>query len=103
MTPITDVVLLLSLGANGMWLGNSIVQRFQLGSPQLVRATFGLLGTVIVLGIGVFVLHFHGAIYTIDKALCLVAIVACGHCCSRLMELLPRPWGNAPKKRKTSR
>ena len=99
MTPISDVVLLLSLGANGTWLGNGIVCRLREKPARLVQVTLGLLGLTILLIVGVFVLH-HGILFTLDKSLSFVAMMACMQCCLPLMELAPRPWGNAPKKRK---
>ena len=103
MTPVTEVVLLLSLGINGRWLGNSIVSHLYDNPARLVQVAFSLLGATLLLIVGAFVLHFHGTTYIVDRSLCMISIVACGACLSRLMELLPHPWGHAPKKRKASR
>ena len=100
MTPIPEVLLSLSLAINGRWLGNSIVGRLNDNPTRIFRVTLALLVITVSLIAGAFDLHFHGPLYAVDKALCMILIVACGTCLQRLMELLPSPWGNAPKKRK---
>ena len=95
-----DELFLMSLGLNGIWLAKTIIRWAGDNSVRLVRATLVLLGLTILLGVGVLVLHLGGDWFSADKSVSGIVLSACLWCCVRLMELLPRPWGNAPKKRR---
>ena len=95
-----DKVVLMSLGLNGIWLAKVIIGWAGDNAPRLVRAMLMLLGLTVLLGLGVLVLQFSGSWFVIAKAVNGVAFTALLWFCGPLMELLPRPWGNAPKKRK---
>ena len=100
MSSLADSLLLMSLSLNGVWIATRIIRWAGSNSVWLVRITLGLFGLVVLLRLGVIAFHFSSEALDIDKAISSIAFSTCLWCCWRLMELLPRPWGNAPKKRK---
>ena len=102
MSPLVDFLLVISLSLNGIWIATRIIRWAGDNSTWLVRVTFGLLSLVVLLHISTLVFSLHSEAFAIERALDAIAFSASLSCCWRLMELLPRPWGNAPRKRKAS-
>ena len=99
MSPTADMLFLFSLCLNGIWLAKIIIRWAGDNSMRLVRATLTLFGLTVPIGFGVLVLHLSGSWFVVAKAVNGVVFPACLWCCVPLMELLPRPWGNAPEKK----
>ena len=100
MSPTADKLFLLSLFLNGVWLAKTIIRWAGDNPARLVRTTLILFGLSVLSTLGVLVLHLSRDWFVADEALNGVVFTAFLCCCLPLMELFPRPWGNAPKKRR---
>ena len=103
MSPTVDMLFLISLCLNGIWLAKLIIRWACDNAPRLVGAALVLFGLMVLSGLGVLVLHLSENWLIADKAVTRIVFPACLWCCMPLMELLPRPWGNAPKRKRKLR
>ena len=95
-----QLLLSVSLLANGNWLASRLISRSQSSAEYLGRTALILFGLSLVLIAPDFVWSTHNFWVQLSKALSTIMVGACVPCFSEWARLQPAPWGMGPRRKK---